>query len=71
MDFLASEKNRENTTKGLPSVFLQGSAPNVSFDDWVSVLNRRLRPATTSMAVTKDGAEVKDTIKAVAKALED
>ena len=41
------------------------------FDDWVGVLNRRLRPATTSMAITKDGSEVKDTIKAIAKALED
>ena len=52
-------------------LFLQGRASTLAFDDWASILNRRLRPAMNSHTVTKDGSEVKDTIKTVAKALED
>lgn len=69
MDFIASHKNRGKSSRD--AYFLQGCASTLSFDDWASVLNRRLRPASNSMAVTKDGADVKDIIKAVAKALED
>ena len=52
-------------------VFLQGRASTLAFDEWVNVLNRRLRPAMNSHTVTKDGADVKETIKSVAKTLED
>lgn len=68
MDFIAKEKNREG---GLIRVFCQGNAKSLAFDDWVSILNRRLRPATTSAFISKDGSDVKETIKAIAKALED
>ena len=69
MDHIAAQKNR--VTRGVNDYFLQGRADTLIFDDWISVLNRRLRPATTSMAVTKDGQDVKEIIKVVAKALED
>ena len=49
----------------------QGTAESVSFDDLAHVLNSRLRGATTSFAVTKDGADVKDIIKQIAKDLEE
>jgi len=74
MDYIVAEKNRDNSAKGGVSnnaFFLQGHASQLSFDDWISVLNKRLRPATNSFAVTKDGAVVKEVIKAIAKALED
>ena len=57
MDFIAADKNRE--TGG--SLNTQGRG-NLDFDDLVSVLNRRLRPAMTSFAITKDGADVKEVI---------
>ena len=69
MDFITFEKNRES--KDTPSFYLQGSANSIVFDDWVGVLNRRLRPAVTSMAIAKDGSDVKEIIKAIAKALEE
>ena len=69
MDYIASAKNRTRTDRD--SYFLQGRASTLTFDDWASILNRRLRPAANSMAVTKDGADVKEIIKAVAKALEE
>ena len=70
MDFIATQKNRNTSTSNM-NLFLQGCASSLAFDDWASVLNRRLRPAMNSFTITKDGADVKETIKAVAKALED
>ena len=67
MDFIASQKNRSDNMH----LFLQGRASTLAFDDWANILNRRLRPAMNSFTVTKDGSDVKETIKAVAKALED
>ena len=66
LDYIVADKNRE--TGG--SINMQGRGDLV-FDDWVGVLNRRLRPATNSFSITKDGADVKETIKNVAKALEE
>lgn len=74
MDFIATQKNRTNKSRNM-HMFLQGQASTLAFDDWASVLNRRLRPAMDSHTVNKPecgaGPEVKETIKAVAKALED
>ena len=69
MDFIATQKNRANAQGS--TLFLQGRSSTLSFDEWVGVLNRRLRPASTSFAITKDNPDAKDIIKAVAKALED
>lgn len=75
MDFIAVHKNRENRANGVRlgnPYFSQGLASSISFDDIASTLNRRVRPATTAVAITKDASnDQKETIKSVAKALED
>lgn len=76
MDYVASLKNREirDSGSGTP-IFHQGTAMSLNFDDWVAVLNRRLRPATIAMLTIKDNeqakTEAKENVKAIAKALED
>lgn len=69
MDYIVAEKNRNMSVS--QTIFMQGRAASISFDDWVGMLNARLRPASNSFAVSKDGADVKEVIKAVAKLLED
>lgn len=74
LDYVVRSKNRAEKVDN-PSNFVrrysQGDANDLRFDDLVYVVNTRLRPATTTFALTKDGTEVKETIKAIAKDLED
>ena len=67
LDFLATQKNSSSGSK----YFLQGRATTLVFDDWVSILNRKLRAAVNTQFVNKDGSDAKEVIKGVAKALED
>lgn len=41
------------------------------FDDWVYVMNTRLRPVVNAYAITKEGSDASTTIKAIAKELEE
>ena len=65
MDYIVAEKNRENSTKiGAinKTYFLQGSASQLNFDDWVHVLNKRLRPAINSFVLKNEREDVNEVI---------
>ena len=69
MDYIVAEKNRENSTKiGAinRAYFLQGRASQLTFDDWVHVLNKRLRPTINSFVLNKDREDVNEIIKVIA-----
>ena len=74
MDYVVSQANRiQRATNPATFVHLyqQGYADDLRFDDWVFVMNARLRPVVHAYAIAKDGQDVSATIKAIAKELED
>ena len=72
MDYFIRNKNRIEKSRNATclTLYSQGQANDLRFDDWVYILNSKLRPAATSFAITKDG-DVKEIIKQVAKNFEE
>ena len=70
MDFIVRNKNRServsNNTSWEP-LYSQGASDDLRFDDWVHVLNTRLRKASIVFTKPKEEADAKETIKEVSK----
>jgi len=68
LDYIAQQHNL-NVLSKKDYVFTQGNSPDLRFDHWTYILNSQLRPA--SVAFVKKEGDTKDTIKSVAKDLEE
>jgi len=68
LDYIAQQHNAGIASKA-DHVYTQGQASDLRFDHWAYVLNSQLRPASTAF-VKKEG-DTKETIKSIAKDLED
>ena len=68
LDYIAQQHNL-NVLSKKDHVFTQGNSPDLRFDHWMYILNSQLRPA--SVAFVKKEGDTKDTIKSVAKDLEE
>ena len=66
LDFLARAKAAES---GRP-VYSQGQAPSLLFDEWVYVLNSRLRPVVATLVAGKGGDAERATVVRLAGELE-
>ena len=68
LDYIAQQHNSSLQSKK-EHVFTQGNASDLRFDHWTYIVNSQLRPA--SAAFVKKEGDTKETIKSIAKDLEE